>query len=283
MKIVVTGAAGKLGQAVVEELGQSGHDVVSFDRTRPQPFGATRLLVGDIVDLGQVYGALVGSDAVIHLAGIPTHSIVSNEETFRINTMGAFNVHEAAWRLGIRRVVMMSSEAVLGWAPGSYKRLVLPRYLPIDEHHPCGAQDCYGLSKIACEAIAASYAAKSDMELVILRPPWIVSPDELHAIAQSGGTPVSNFRLYHYVDCRDLAVACRLAVERPIRGCQTMFVGSGETIISEPLAEVYPRLVPEIGDMASCLTGSAAPVSIGRARDILGWTPKHSWRTNARG
>jgi nucleoside-diphosphate-sugar epimerase len=281
MKIVVTGGAGKLGQAVVEELRQSGHDVVSFDRRRPQPAGGTRSLIGDIVDLGQVYGALADSDAVIHLAGISTHSVVSNEETFRINTMGAFNVHEAAWRLGIRRVVMMSSEAVLGWAPGSYERLVLPRYLPIDEDHPCIAQDCYGLSKIACEAIAASYAAKSDMELVILRPPWIISPDELRAIARSGGTPVSNFRLYHYVDCRDLAVACRLAVERPIRGCQTLFVGSGETIISESLAQVYPRLVPEIGDMASCLTGGAAPVSIARARDILGWTPKHSWRTNA--
>ncbi len=281
MRIVVTGGAGKLGQAVVEELRQSGHDVLIFDRVRPQQSDGCRLLIGDIVDLGQVYGALAGSEAVIHLAAIPTHGIVSNEETFRINTMGAFNVHEAAWRLGIRRVVMMSSEAVLGWAPGSYQRLLLPRYLPIDENHPCGAQDCYGLSKIASEAIAASYAAKSDMELVVLRPPWIVSPDELHAIAQSGGIPVSDFRLYHYVDRRDLAVACRLAAERPIQGCQTMFVGSGETIISEPLAEVYPRLAPEIGDMASRLTGSSAPVSIARARDILGWMPKHSWRTNA--
>jgi nucleoside-diphosphate-sugar epimerase len=195
--------------------------------------------------------------------------------------MGAFNNHEAAWRHGVRRVVTMSSEAVLGWAPGAYQRMFLPHYLPIDEAHPCNAQDCYGLSKIVCEKIAASYSAKSDMELVILRPPWIVSPDELHAMAQSGGMPVSNFRLYHYVDARDLAVACRLAVERPIRGCQTMFIGSGETIISEPLAKLYPRLVPELGEMARGLTGSAAPVSIARAREILGWTPKYSWRGNA--
>jgi hypothetical protein len=67
-----------------------------------------------------------------------------------------------------------------------------------------------------------------------------------------------------------------------LSGCHILFVGSGETTISEPLAELYPRLVPEIGSMARGLTGSAAPVSIERARDVLGWAPKHSWRSNAR-
>jgi UDP-glucose 4-epimerase len=60
------------------------------------------------------YEALAGNEAVIHLAGIPTHGVVANDVTFRINAMGAFNVHEAAWKLGIARVVTMSSEAVLG-------------------------------------------------------------------------------------------------------------------------------------------------------------------------
>jgi nucleoside-diphosphate-sugar epimerase len=273
---------GKLGRIVTDALRDAGHDILVFDRTRRADADGVRHLIGDIEDLGQVYGASAGADAVVHLAGIPTHSMVSNEATFRINTMGAFNVHEAAWRLGIRRVVTMSSEAVLGWAPGAYARMFLPKYLPIDEDHPCEAQDCYGLSKIACESIAKSYAAKSDMELVVMRPPWIVSPDELHSLAQNGGMPATNFRLYHYIDARDLAEACRLAVERPLSGCHILFVGSGETTISEPLAELYPRLVPEIGSMARGLTGSAAPVSIKRARDVLGWAPKHSWRSNAR-
>jgi nucleoside-diphosphate-sugar epimerase len=282
MQVVVTGGTGKLGRTVITELQQSGYDVLSFDTSKAQQDIHVRSITGDVTDLGHVYGALAGADAVIHLAGIPTHGLVSNEETFRVNAMGAFNVHEAAWRLGIRRVVTMSSEAVLGWAPGSYQRLVLPQYLPIDENHPCGAQDCYGLSKIACETIATSYAAKSEMELIILRAPWIVSPEELHNIAQRGGMPVTNFRLYHYIDARDLAVACRLAMERPIRGCEILFVGSGETTISEPLAEVYPRLAPEIGGMAKSLIGSSAPVSVAKARDVLGWSPQYSWRTNCR-
>lgn len=237
MKIVVTGGLGKLGRSVVGDLTRNGHDVVVFDREFRAAPPSVRYVCGDIEDLGQVYGALAGAEAVIHLAGIPTHGLVANEVTFRTNAMGTFNVHEAAWRLGVGKVVTMSSEAVLGWAPGAYERMFLPDYLPIDEEHPCRAQDCYGLSKIACEAIARSYAEKSDLELVVLRPPWIVSAEELHGLAQSGGVKPSNFRLYHYIDSRDLAEACRLAVERRLPGCTVLFVGSGETTVSEPLCE----------------------------------------------
>src|SRR2546421_26048 len=81
-----------------------------------------------------------------------------HEVTFRTNVMGSFNVHEAAWRLGIRRVASVSSEAVLGW---DYReREFAPDYLPIDESHPVRPQDAYGLSKEVGESIARSYTAK---------------------------------------------------------------------------------------------------------------------------
>ena len=213
MKIVVTGGSGKFGRWVVRELISGAgrarpHDVTVFDRAPCEAGIGVRYLPGDIVDLGHVVGALAGADAVIHLAGIPTHSVVPNEDTFRINTMGTFNVHEAAWRLGIDCVVTMSSEAVLGWAPGAMVRETAPEYLPIDEDHPVGAQDAYGLSKIACEAIARSYAAKCDMTAVVLRPPWIASPDEMLEVHQNGGRPVTEFGPCHYIDARDLAAAC---------------------------------------------------------------------------
>ena len=283
MKIVVTGGSGKAGGPLVEELASDGsrsasHDVLVFD-TAPMPErDGVRFLRGEIQDLGQVYGALAGADAAIHLAGIHTHGIVSNEETFRINAMGTFNVHEAAWRLGIPRVVTMSSEAVLGWAPGSWEREHVPAYLPIDEDHPVGAQDAYGLSKVACEAIARSYTAKSGMETVILRPPWIVSPEELDGLRNAGGVTPARFGLYHYIDARDLAAACRAAVERPLAGTHTLFVGSGETTVAEPLSTLYPRLLPAIGDKAKALTGARGPVSTERARTLLDWAPEHSWR-----
>lgn len=249
-----------------------------FDRAAMPECGSARYLSGDIQDLGQVFGALAGADAVIHLAGIPTHSIAANEETFRVNAMGTFNVHEAAWRLGIARVVTMSSEAVLGWAPGSWEREHVPAYLPIDEDHPIGAQDAYGLSKLACEAIARSYTAKCAMETVIIRPPWIVSPEELAGLAESGGVSPTRFGLYHYIDARDLAAACRAAIERPLPGSHTLFVGSGESTVAEPLCTLYPKLMPAIGDKADGLTGIRASVSTERARTLLDWAPTRSWR-----
>ena len=283
MNVVVTGGSGKAGRALVEELASdrtrnARHEVLVFDKAPMPERQGVRYLAGDVQDLGQVYGALAGADAVIHLAGIHTHGIVSNEETFRINAMGTFNVHEAAWRLGIPRVVTMSSEAVLGWAPGSWEREHVPAYLPIDEDHPVGAQDAYGLSKVVCEATARSYTAKCGMETVILRPPWIVSPEELDGLRCSGGVTPVRFGLYHYIDSRDLAAACRAAIERPLAGSHTLFVGSGESTIAEPLCTLYPRLMPAIGDKANALTGTRGPVSTERARTLLDWAPTRSWR-----
>ena len=283
MKVVVTGGAGKIGQWVVRELvsdssGTAPHVVTVFDRAKGTDDVGARFLSGDILDLGQVFGALAGAEVVIHLAGIPTHSVAPNEDTFRINAMGTFNVHEAAWRLGIQRVVTASSEAVLGWAPDTMVREFAPDYLPIDEDHPVGAQEAYGLSKIACEAIVRSYTAKCGMETVVLRPPWVISPEELEALGETGGVRPTRFALFHYVDTRDLAEAFRLAIERPLDGCQVLFTGSGESTVDEPLCSLYPRLMPAIGNRASSLTGIRSSVSNELARKVLGWVPKRSWR-----
>jgi nucleoside-diphosphate-sugar epimerase len=253
--------------------------VTVFDRIPASNIGSVRQLAGDVEDLGQVFGAAAGADAVIHLAAIYSHSITTNEVTFRTNVMGAFNVHEAAFRLGIKRVVTLSSEAVLGWAPGSWEREHVPEYLPIDEDHPCRPQDCYGLSKLATEALARSYRDKCGMETVLIRAPWIVSPEQLADLQRSNGREPDGFALYHYIDARDLALACCLAIERPLEGSHPLFVGSGDSLVTEPLCSLYPRVLPAIGDKARMLTGTQAPVSIARARTVLGWSPQHFWRS----
>src|SRR5262249_16778643 len=108
MRVLVTGSAGKLGQWVVRELKAHRHDVTSFDRVRG-PEAADRDLIGDIEDPAAVADAVRGADAILHLAGIRTHGLVPDDETFRINVMGALNVHEAARRADVHRVVSMSS------------------------------------------------------------------------------------------------------------------------------------------------------------------------------
>jgi nucleoside-diphosphate-sugar epimerase len=175
-------------------------------------------------------------------------------------------------------VVSLSSEAVLGWAPGSWEREHVPAYLPIDENHPCAPQDCYGLSKQVMEDIARSFSAKCGMVTVLIRAPWLVSPDELEQLAKSGGRTPGRFALYHYIDARDLARACRLAAERPLQGSHTIYVGSGESTVAEPLSSLLPRLMPSIGDKAQVLQDRRAAVSIDKAKRLLGWEPRYSWR-----
>jgi nucleoside-diphosphate-sugar epimerase len=283
MKIAVTGGRGKAGQWIVRELtsnvnGRQPHEVFVFDRTPHAREPGVRHLSGDILDLGQVFEALAGCDAVIHLAGIPTNGVVSEEVTVRTNVMGTFNVHEAALRLGIKHVVTIGSEAVLGWSPTGWVREIPPEYLPIDENHPLRPQDAYGTSKVAAEVIARSFADRAGLSSLVLRPPRLVSPEELKALRVSDGMKPTRFGLFHYMDTRDLADVCRLAIERPLTGFNALFVGSGESLVREPLSTVFPRLMPAIGNKAAGLVDGVGAVSIDKAKKLLEWTPKYSWR-----
>ena len=155
----------------------------------------------------------------------------------------------------------------------------MPDYLPVDEDHPLRPEDPYGLSKEIGETIARSYALKG-LETVSLRPSGVVTQGELEAIKKTGGRKPSGFQAYSYIDARDLAVAFRLAVVRPLPGATVMFVVADDSTIAEPLCELYPRIKPSIGGKASKLTGSRAAYANARARELLGWNPAYSWRND---
>jgi nucleoside-diphosphate-sugar epimerase len=281
MRVTVTGGCGKLGQWVVRELlddsdGRTPHEVTVFDRARGPEHGPVRYLSGDICDLGEMVGAVAGADAIVHLAAVPRPGMTTNDVLFRTNVMGTYNVHEAAYQLGIKRVVSASSQAILGW---DYReRDFAPHYFPVDEDHPIQPQDPYGLSKETSEAIARSYARKG-LETVVLRPNWVISPEELETLRREGGRQPNAFRLYSYIDARDAATAFRLAVERPVPPGTVLFVVADDTSVAEPLCDLLPRLLPLVGDKARYLTGSTPAISNARAKELLGWQPRHSWRS----
>ena len=275
MKILVTGGVGKVGQWVVRKLLDSpAHEVTVFDRVPGPERGVVKFLVGDIQDLGQVMEAMADSDAVIHLAAIHNPNIATASVTYQTNVVGTFNVHHAAFRLGIKRVVSASSNAIVGW---SYSESFLPDYLPIDEAHTLRPADVYGLSKEIGETIAHSYARKG-LETVMLRPSGVVTPEELEQIKKDGGRRPTGFHAYSYIDARDLAAAFRLAVERPIPSGTVLFVVADDSTVAEPLCDLYSRVMPSIGDKARSLTGNKGSYSNARAKRLLGWQPVHSWR-----
>jgi nucleoside-diphosphate-sugar epimerase len=276
MKVLITGGAGKVGQWVVRELLNSeGYEITVLDRTPGPERGPVKYLVGDVEDLGQVMEAVTGAEAIIHLAAIHNPNIATTTVTYQTNVVGTFNVHHAAFRLGVKRVVSASSNAIVGW---SYGERFMPDYLPIDEDHPVRPEDVYGLSKEIGETIARSYARKG-LETLMLRPSGVVTPDELEQMKKDGGRRPTGFHAYSYIDARDLAVAFRLAVERSIASGSIFFVVADDSTVTEPLCELYPRVMPSIGDKARHLTGSQGAYSNSAAKESLGWQPVHSWRS----
>lgn len=282
MKVLVTGGLGKVGQWVVRELldvrdGRSAHEVTVLDCLPGPRDGIVKYLMGNIQDFGQVLEAAAGVDAVIHLAAIHNPNVAPTSVTFETNVTGTFNVHHAAFRLGIQRVISTSSNAAVGWAysDGDF----MPDYLPIDEEHPLRPKDVYGLSKKIGETIAHSYGSKG-LETVVIRPSGVVTPEALEEIGQQGGRKPAGFREYSYIDARDLAVAYRLALERPIPSRTVLFIVADDSTVAEPLCDLLPRLEPRVGDKARGLTGTRSVFSNERAKEVLGWRPAHTWRSS---
>jgi nucleoside-diphosphate-sugar epimerase len=275
MRILVTGGLGKVGQEVIRELLKDpAYEITVLDRTPGPEHSPVKYLLGEIQDLGQVMEAMAGAEAVIHLAAIHNPNIATASVVYQTNVVGTFNVHHAAFRLGVKRVVSASSNAIVGW---SYSQRFMPDYLPIDEDHPLRPEDVYGLSKEIGETIARSYARKG-LETVMLRPSGVVTPEELEKIKKDGGRKPTGFYAYSYIDVRDLAVAFRLAVERSIPSATILFVVADDSTVAEPLCDVYPRIMPAIRDKARTLIGNVGAYSNARAKTVLGWHPVYSWR-----
>src|SRR3712207_4894754 len=100
MRVLVTGGSGRIGQWVSRELAEHGHTVINADRQPPKPEGvgvsAAMYREVDLVDVGQVAGALAGCHAVVHLGAIPAPNRHPDETVFGNNTRATFAVLHAA-------------------------------------------------------------------------------------------------------------------------------------------------------------------------------------------
>ena len=133
--VVVTGGAGKLGRACVDELVRHGWDVIVFDRVAPPTQSGAVFVPIDLTDYGQVLDAMLGveerfsqPEALVHLAAVPAPGIVPDHHTFINNISCTWNVISAARRAGVTNIVWASSETVLGLPFDTP-----PPYIPVDE------------------------------------------------------------------------------------------------------------------------------------------------------
>ncbi len=272
MKVVVTGASGKAGRAVVRDLVEHDHDVLAVDLVS-SPESPAPTLLADLTEFGQTAECLAGAEAVVHLAAIPAPRIHTEETTFRTNMLSTYNVFEAARLLGLPRVVWASSETILG-LPFEREQ---PAYAPIDEEHPSYPQSSYALSKLLSEELGRQLHRWTGVPYVALRFSNIMDPDEYERFPSFWDDPrLRRWNLWGYVDARDVAQSCRLALEADV-GSEHFIVAAADTVMNRPrrdlMAEVFPSVPyePPAGDFDTLL-------SIEKARRLLGYEPGHSWR-----
>ena len=266
MKVCVTGASGRAGRAVVADLAEHGYEVLSVDLLPPA-------LRADLTDYGQAVEVLTGMDAVIHLANIPAPGLATPATTFNQNMSMNFNVFQAAAQVGLSRVVWASSETTLG-LPFD----VPPRYAPVDEDHYPVPATTYALSKVASEAVAERIAEWSGIPFIALRFSNILGPAEYARFPEVWDDPSARkWNLWGYIDERDVALSCRLALDAGVTGSQSFIIAAADTVMTRPSADLMAEVFPGV-PLRGEVTGHATLLSNDRARRVLGFVPRHSWR-----
>ena len=284
MRILITGARGKVGRAAVAGCAEAGHDVTALDVfpptfERPEP-GEPAYVQADLTDAGQVYAVIArGFDAVIHAAAIPEPTRNPPHVVFHNNLMGVFNLVEAAVRFGVPRFVNVSSETV----PGFFfpERPFLPDYLPVDEEHPIRPQDPYALAKSFSEQICDAAVRRSDLRCISIRPSWVQwegnYANNLGPQLRDPEEPSAGF--WAYIDVYDLADALRLAAESDLPGHEVLYIASPDVASNLTLPELVARHHGEGAvEVRELDRPDAGGISVAKARRLLGYAPKRSWR-----
>jgi nucleoside-diphosphate-sugar epimerase len=257
----------------VRDLLEHGREVLSVDLVRHADQPCDQIQV-DLTDFGQTIDVLRDAEAVVHLAAIPAPRLQPDELTFRTNITSTYNVFSAASVLGLDRVVWASSETTLG-LPFERER---PAYAPIDEEHPPYPEFSYALSKLLGEEMARQFNRWTGIPYHGLRFSNIMEPDDYQRFPSFwDDATLRRWNLWGYVDARDVAQACRLALDAALPGAEVFLVAAADTVMNRPslelMAEIYPDVPVRdgVGEFETLL-------SIGKARRLLGYAPDYSWR-----
>ena len=295
-RILFTGGSGKAGKHVIAYLLDQGYKVLNVD-VIPLKHAGVDNLIADITDSGQMFNAMssyagldeleAGNgvptfDAVVHFAAVPRILIKPDNETFRVNTIGTYNVIEAAVKLGIKKIIIASSETTYGicFSDGQTN----PKYLPLEEDYDVDPMDSYGLSKVVNEKTARSFQRRSGFDIYALRIGNVIEPHEYAELfPQYFKNPkVRRRNAFCYIDARDLGQIVDLCLKKDGLGYQVFNAGNdhnGAIIPTKILAERFFPNVPIVREMGE----HEALFSNRKIREILGFNEQHNWQKYVKG
>jgi nucleoside-diphosphate-sugar epimerase len=289
MRVVVTGGSGRLGQFVVRELFTHAHQVSAIDTVKPRECPCPTYVV-DLSNVEPLIEQFNKADAVIHLArrrfpytesGFNSATqrwefsdVAGDAARFNANVAMTNNVLTAALSAGVMKVVCGSSLAIYGlYYPVTDLQ---PDYLPVDEAHPRRPQDAYGLTKLVGEKLCDALSQKSGIPIASLRFSGIYTEEHRALLAERKSNPTmrGTGALWSYIDVRDAARACRLALETNFAGHQAFNICAPDTIMDVPTRELVSRYLSQVRDLREDLTGHSSGYSVVKAKATLGFAAK---------
>ncbi|MBV9196531.1 MAG: NAD(P)-dependent oxidoreductase [Solirubrobacterales bacterium] len=281
-RIAVTGGSGKAGRAVVTDLAEHGHEVLNIDRVgSPEsysPEAPIPFLAADVTDFGETLEALAGGEtlpgieAVVHLAAIPSPAHATPDRVFRTNVTSTHAVFAAAARLGLKRVVWASSETTLGLP---FTRP--PDYAPVDEAHVY-PETSYALSKVLGEEMARQWSRWSGIPIIGLRFSNIMVRSDYEKFPGYWEDPhARKWNLWGYVDESHVAESVRLALDADVDAAEAFIIAAADTVMKRPSRELMAEVFPAV-PVAEHLQANDTLLDITKARSVLGYAPKFSWR-----
>jgi UDP-glucose 4-epimerase len=282
MRVLVTGANGKVGRATVDAMNDRGHKVRAIDLQRgvferPKT-GAPEYIQADLTDAGDAYAVARDVDAVVHTAAIPEPTHNPPHVVFHNNLMATFNILEAAIRLSATRFVNVSSETV----PGFFfpERDFLPDYVPVDEEHPIRPQDPYALSKYFGELLMDAAVRRSDIRCISIRPSWVQHEGnyEGNLGPQVRDPSQLGAGFWSYIDVYDLAEALCLAAESDLPGHEVFYIASPDNVTGQDFATLVKTYYGDKVELRPTARSDASGISCAKAERLLGYAPKRSWR-----
>lgn len=295
-RIVFTGGSGKAGRHVIPYLLSKGHSILNLDLTpfptKHDPEGNVYTLKTDLTDAGQVWNAFTthfnaagyegpqppsAPDVVIHFAAYARNLLVPDNECFSTNTLSTYNVIEAASKLGVKKILIASSETTYGvcFAQGDADY----HSFPLTEEYDVDPMDSYALSKLCGERTARTFARRYGNDIYALRIGNVIEPHEYETdFPRHVGEPMTRKRnAWSYIDARDLGQICDLSIQKSGLGFQIFNATNDNITTTVPTKEFLQKACPNT-KITREMEEWEAPLTNRKIRDVLGFKQDHDWR-----
>jgi UDP-glucose 4-epimerase len=289
MRVLVTGSAGHLGEALVRTLRDAGHEAVGLD-VIPSPFTSN---VGSIVDRATVKGCMGGVDAVLHAATLHKPHVATHDRQAFVDTnvTGTLNLLEEATAAGVGTFIFTSTTSTFGAA------MTPPAGLPavwVTEDLKPVPRNIYGTTKVAAEDLCELFHRDEGLACLILKTSRFFPEDDDSAATRQAyvdeNVKVNEF-LYRRVDIEDVVSAHLLAIDKARSiGFGRYIVSATTPFVRDDLAQLRVNAPPVVSrrvpgyEVEYARRGWKMFPRIDRvydnerARKELGWQPRYDFR-----